>query len=86
MQNAYIFEFKGGTAYCLSIYFKFSNAINFRFNYFTSRGFQMTNFLNTVNSAIRSFANDEEGAQVVEYALIIALVSIALALDRKSVV
>ncbi|GAB3441866.1 Flp family type IVb pilin [Massilia solisilvae] len=28
--------------------------------------------------AVRSFANDEDGAQVVEYALIIAVVSIAL--------
>lgn len=31
-------------------------------------------------AAIGSFAREEEGAQVVEYALIIALVSIALAL------
>ena len=38
----------------------------------------MNKFLNTVNSSIRSFAKDEEGAQVVEYALIIAVVSIAL--------
>ena len=38
----------------------------------------MNKFLNTVNNSIRSFAKDEEGAQVVEYALIIAVVSIAL--------
>jgi pilus assembly protein Flp/PilA len=29
-------------------------------------------------SSIRSFANEEDGAQVIEYALIIAVVSIAL--------
>ena len=40
----------------------------------------MNNFLNTANNSIRSFAKDEEGAQVVEYALIIAVVSIALVL------
>lgn len=34
----------------------------------------MNNFL----SSIQSFIRDEEGAQVVEYALIIAVVSIAL--------
>ena len=38
----------------------------------------MNNFLNTVNNSVRAFAKDEEGAQVVEYALIIAVVSIAL--------
>ena len=40
----------------------------------------MNKFLNTVNNSIRSFAKDEEGAQVVEYALIIAVVSIGLVL------
>jgi len=39
---------------------------------------KMNKFLNTVNNSIRSFAKDEEGAQVVEYALIIAVVSIGL--------
>lgn len=34
----------------------------------------MNKFLNSV----RSFLNDDEGAQVIEYALIIAVVSIAL--------
>ena len=38
----------------------------------------MNNFLNTVNNSVRSFAKDEEGAQIVEYALIIATISIAL--------
>ncbi len=40
----------------------------------------MKTFFITVNDAIRSFAKDGEGAQVVEYALIIAVVSIALVL------
>jgi len=43
----------------------------------------MNKFLNTVNNSIRSFAKDEEGAQVVEYALIVAVVSIALILALK---
>ena len=38
----------------------------------------MNKFLSQVNSSIRSFAKEEDGAQVVEYALIIAVVSIAL--------
>ena len=38
----------------------------------------MNKFLTTVNNSIRSFAKDEEGAQIVEYALIIATISIAL--------
>lgn len=38
----------------------------------------MNKALNAIKSSIRSFAKDEEGAQVVEYALIIAVVSIAL--------
>ena len=44
----------------------------------------MNTFLNTVNNSIRSFAKDEEGAQVVEYALIIAVVSIALVIALQS--
>ena len=43
----------------------------------------MNKFLSTVNNSIRSFAKDEEGAQVVEYALIVAVVSIALILALK---
>ena len=38
----------------------------------------MNNFLNTVNHSVRSFIKDEEGAQIIEYALIIAVVSIVL--------
>ena len=38
----------------------------------------MNQFLNTIKSSAVSFTKDEEGAQVVEYALIIAVVSIAL--------
>lgn len=38
----------------------------------------MNKFLNAVDHSVRSFAKDEDGAQVVEYALIIAVVSIAL--------
>ena len=38
----------------------------------------MNAFLKSANQSIRSFARDEEGAQVVEYALIIAVVSIVL--------
>ena len=38
----------------------------------------MNKFLATMKSGMASFARDEEGAQIVEYALIIAVVSIAL--------
>ena len=38
----------------------------------------MNKFLNTVKNSVGSFAKEEDGAQVVEYALIIAVVSIAL--------
>lgn len=38
----------------------------------------MNKLLHAVNHSIRAFAKDEEGAQIVEYALIIAVVSIAL--------
>lgn len=38
----------------------------------------MNAFLKSANQSIRSFASDEEGAQVIEYALIIAVVSIIL--------
>ena len=46
----------------------------------------MTNFLNTVNNSISSFVKDEEGAQVIEYALILAVVSliVIVALARVS--
>jgi pilus assembly protein Flp/PilA len=38
----------------------------------------MTSIFNKFNAAAARFAKDEEGAQVVEYALIIAVVSIGL--------
>lgn len=38
----------------------------------------MNQLVNKMRNAIHSFGKDEEGAQVVEYALIIAVVSIAL--------
>jgi len=38
----------------------------------------MTSIFNKFNSALVRFAKEEEGAQVVEYALIIAVVSIGL--------
>ena len=38
----------------------------------------MNQFLATLKSGIGNFARDEEGAQIVEYALIIAVVSILL--------
>ncbi|MDM0057530.1 Flp family type IVb pilin [Variovorax fucosicus] len=38
----------------------------------------MNKFLNAMGNSMGSFVKDEEGAQVVEYALIIAVVSIAL--------
>jgi pilus assembly protein Flp/PilA len=36
--------------------------------------------MNTIKKAIAKFSREEDGAQVVEYALIIAVVSIALVL------
>lgn len=38
----------------------------------------MSNFVNTLRQASAAFIKDEEGAQVVEYALIIAVVSVIL--------
>jgi pilus assembly protein Flp/PilA len=38
----------------------------------------MKRLMNAAGQSIRSFAQDDEGAQVVEYALIIAVVSIIL--------
>lgn len=40
--------------------------------------------MNAIKSAIVKFSQDESGAQVVEYALIIAVVSIALVLALGS--
>lgn len=44
----------------------------------------MNKFLTIANNSFRSFAKDEEGAQVVEYALIIAVVSIALVIALQT--
>lgn len=44
----------------------------------------MNKFLNTVKNSVGSFAKEEDGAQVVEYALIIAVVSIALVIALQS--
>lgn len=40
----------------------------------------MNQFFKSLMQSTQSFVEDEEGAQIVEYALIIALVSIVLAL------
>lgn len=44
----------------------------------------MDKFLFTATNSIRSFSKDEEGAQVVEYALIIAVVSIGLVVALRA--
>ena len=44
----------------------------------------MNRFLKAVNQSVRSFSRDEEGAQVVEYALIIAVVSIILVVALRN--
>ena len=44
----------------------------------------MSQFINSVKSSVGAFMQDEEGAQVVEYALIIAVVSIGLVLGLSS--
>ena len=41
----------------------------------------MNKFIEAIKNGAVNFARDEEGAQVVEYALIIAVVSIALVLE-----
>lgn len=38
----------------------------------------MNTFFNTLGQSLRSFGKEDDGAQVIEYALIIAVVSIAL--------
>ena len=40
----------------------------------------MNGFMHQIHRTVAQFAREEEGAQVVEYALIIAVVSIALAI------
>ena len=43
----------------------------------------MNKLLTAANHSVRNFLREEDGAQVVEYALIIAVVSIALVLALK---
>ncbi|MNR46293.1 Flp/Fap pilin component [compost metagenome] len=44
----------------------------------------MTKIAQKFASSLQSFARDEEGAQVIEYALVVAVVSIAIVLLMKS--
>ncbi len=44
----------------------------------------MKEFFKTIRNSVSAFAWDEEGAQVVEYALIIAVVSIALVISLRA--
>lgn len=54
------------------------------FYYITYEVDKMNPFLKAAKQSIWSFAKEDEGAQVVEYALIIAVVSIALVLALKT--
>ena len=44
----------------------------------------MNKLINAIKTGVVNFSRDEEGAQVVEYALIIAVVSIALVIALRS--
>jgi len=44
----------------------------------------MNTFLKAASQSIKSFARDDDGAQVVEYALIIAVVSIILVVALRN--
>jgi pilus assembly protein Flp/PilA len=44
----------------------------------------MKNFLQAIGQSSLGFLRDEEGAQVVEYALIIAVISIALVIALRA--
>ena len=44
----------------------------------------MNKFLKAISNSVGAFSKDEEGAQVVEYALIIAVVSIALVIALRA--
>ena len=44
----------------------------------------MNKIINSIKTGVAKFARDEEGAQIVEYALIIAVVSIALIVLLKA--
>lgn len=45
----------------------------------------MNSFFKMAKQSVRSFARDEEGAQVIEYALIIAVVSIVLVVALRDI-
>ena len=45
----------------------------------------MNKLITTIKNSAVKFARDEEGAQVVEYALIIAVVSIALVIALRAI-
>ena len=45
----------------------------------------MNKLVNAINNGAVNFVRDEEGAQVVEYALIIAVVSIALVIALSGI-
>jgi pilus assembly protein Flp/PilA len=49
-----------------------------------SKGHTMNAFLKALSQSVRSFARDDDGAQVVEYALIIAVVSIILVVALRN--
>ena len=44
----------------------------------------MNNITQSLGSSLQSFARDEEGAQIIEYALIVAVVSLVLILALQS--
>ncbi len=46
---------------------------------------QINTLVDAVKSGVVNFANDEEGAQIVEYGLIIAVVSIALVIALSQI-
>jgi pilus assembly protein Flp/PilA len=48
------------------------------------RGLKMNKAFNAIKQSIFSFAKEEDGAQVVEYALIIAVISIALVIALRA--
>ncbi len=45
----------------------------------------MNELIKAINNGVVNFARDEEGAQVVEYALIIAVVSIVLVIALSAI-
>lgn len=45
----------------------------------------MNKFIEAIKNGVVNFSRDEEGAQIVEYALIIAVVSIALVIALSAI-